>query len=160
MAVSAAGDRLFVSQFGTDEVLVLDTITRNVVSQISVGDGPSGLAVTPDGRFLYVANSINIPNQQFGTVSKIDLSTMSVVGTITVNSSPTKMAIGPTGCVSEQPQVAPTTTVPANSSLTTTVQSLPTTGPSSSNESFANISLIFLAVGVVVVFARRRRLVA
>lgn len=170
MAVSAAGDRLFVSQFGTDEVLVLDTITRNVVSQISVGDGPSGLAVTPDGRFLYVANSINIPNQQFGTVSKIDLSTMSVVGTITVNSSPTKMAIGPAGCVSEQPQVAPTTTVPAsssptttvpaNSSLTTTVQSLPTTGPSSSNESFANISLIFLAVGVVVVFARRRRLVA
>ena len=170
MAVSAAGDRLFVSQFGTDEVLVLDTITRNVVSQISVGDGPSGLAVTPDGRFLYVANSINIPNQQFGTVSKIDLSTMSVVGTITVNSLPTKMAIGPAGCVSEQPQVAPTTTVPANSSptttvpanssLTTTVQSLPTTGPSSSNESFANISLIFLAVGVVVVFARRRRLVA
>jgi YVTN family beta-propeller protein len=180
MAVSAAGDRLFVSQFGTDEVLVLDTITRNVVSQISVGDGPSGLAVTPDGRFLYVANSINIPNQQFGTVSKIDLSSMSVVGTITVNSSPTKMAIGPAGCVSEQPQVAPTTTVPAsssptttvpanssptttvpaNSSLTTTVQSLPTTGPSSSNESFANISLIFLAVGVVVVFARRRRLVA
>jgi hypothetical protein len=119
---------------------------------------------------LYVANSINIPNQQFGTVSKIDLSTMSVVGTITVNSLPTKMAIGPAGCVSEQPQVAPTTTVPANSSptttvpanssLTTTVQSLPTTGPSSSNESFANISLIFLAVGVVVVFARRRRLVA
>ena len=170
MAVSAAGDRLFVSQFGTDEVLVLDTITRNVVSQISVGDGPSGLAVTPDGRFLYVANSINIPNQQFGTVSKIDLSTMSVVGTITVNSSPTKMAIGPAGCVSEQPQVAPTTnvppssspttTVPANSSLTTTVQSLPTTGPSSSNESFANISLIFLAVGFGVVFARRRRLVA
>ena len=150
MAVSAAGDRLFVSQFGTDEVLVLDTITRNVVSQISVGDGPSGLAVTPDGRFLYVANSINIPNQQFGTVSKIDLSTMSVVGTITVNSSPTKMAIGPAGCVSEQPQVAPTTTV----------QSLPTTGPSSSNESFANISLIFLAVGAVVAFARRRRLVA
>ena len=160
LAVSAAGDRLFVSQFGTDEVLVLDTITRNVVSQISVGDGPSGLAVTPDGRFLYVANSINIPNQLLGTVSKIDLSTMAVVETVTVNGAPTKVAIGPVGCVSVQPQSAPTTTVPASSSPTTTIQSLPTTGPSPSNESSGSISLILLAIGVVVVFARRRRLVA
>jgi len=160
LAVSASGDRLFVSQYGTDEVLVLDTITRNVVSQISVGDGPSGLAVTPDGRFLYVANSINIPNQLLGTVSKIDLSTMAVVETVTVNGAPTKVAIGPVGCVSVQPQSAPTTTVPPSSPPTTTVQSLPSTGPSPSNESFGSISLILLAIGAVVIVARRRRLVA
>jgi YVTN family beta-propeller protein len=154
MAVSADGEQLFVSQLQLDQVRVFDATTRIPGASISVGDGPAAMAVTPDGRYLYVLNAIG------GTMSKIDTATLAVVETIPLVPNPSGIAIGPAGCVSEQPQVAPTTTVPASSPPTTTVQSLPTTGPSSSNESFANISLIFLAVGVVVVFARRRRLVA
>ena len=154
MAVSADGEQLFVSQLQLDQVRVFDTMTRVPLESTSVGDGPAAMAVTPDGRYLYVINAIG------GTMSKIDTATLAVVETIPLVPNPAGIAIGPAGCVSEQPQVAPTTTVPASSSPTTTVQSLPTTGPSSSNESFANISLIFLAVGAVVVFARRRRLVA
>jgi len=154
MAVSADGEQLFVSQLQLDQVRVFDAMTRIPGASISVGDGPAAMAVTPDGRYLYVLNAIG------GTMSKIDTATLAVVETIPLVPNPSGIAIGPAGCVSEQPQVAPTTTVPASSPPTTTVQSLPTTGPSSSNESFANISLIFLAVGVVVVFARRRRLVA
>jgi YVTN family beta-propeller protein len=144
MAVSADGEQLFVSQLQLDQVRVFDTMTRIPRVSISVGDGPAAMAVTPDGRYLYVINAIG------GTMSKIDTATLAVVETIPLVPNPSRIAIGPAGCVSEQPQVAPTTTV----------QSLPTTGSSSSNESFANISLIFLAVGAVVAFARRRRLVA
>ena len=154
MAVSADGEQLFVSQLQLDQVRVFDAMTRIPGASISVGDGPAAMAVTPDGRYLYVLNAIG------GTMSKIDTVTLAVVETIPLAPNPSRIAIGPAECVSEQPQVAPTTTVTASSPPTTTVQSLPTTGPSSSNESFANISLIFLAVGVVVVFARRRRLVA
>jgi YVTN family beta-propeller protein len=101
LAVSQAGDLLFISQSGLNQVEVRDTITRNVITTIPVGSGPAGMAVTPDGRFLYVANWMS------NTLSKIDIATLAVVETINVNSSPSKVAIGPAGCVSVQPQSTP-----------------------------------------------------
>jgi YVTN family beta-propeller protein len=45
----------------------------SVVSTILVGSGPSGVAVTPDGKHVYVTNaSVGSP---FGTVSVIDTAT-------------------------------------------------------------------------------------
>jgi YVTN family beta-propeller protein len=101
LAVSQAGDLLFISQSGLNRVEVRDTITRNLITTIPVGSGPAGMAVTPDGRFLYVANWMS------NTLSKIDIATLAVVETINVNSSPSKVAIGPAGCVSVQPQSTP-----------------------------------------------------
>jgi YVTN family beta-propeller protein len=101
LAVTPAGDRLFVALANQNQVVVFDTITRNVVSTITVGSGPSGMAVTPDGRFLYVAN------QNSGSLSRVNLSTLTVDRTISVDPMPTKLAIGPAGCVSVEPQVAP-----------------------------------------------------
>jgi LPXTG-motif cell wall-anchored protein len=151
MAVSALGDRLFVSQFGNDEVTVFDTVTRNVVTQIQVGDGPSGMAVTPDGRFLYVVNSMG------DTLSKIDLTTFTVVETIGVNSYPSRVAIGPAGCVSVEPAATPTTSV---APATSVVAPLPTTGSDAEDGSSATIGIFLVVFGGVLIASRRRRLMA
>lgn len=53
-----------------------------VIATVVVGDTPAGSAITPDGRFVYVANNNNdgIPNAD--SVSVIDVATNTVVTTI------------------------------------------------------------------------------
>jgi YVTN family beta-propeller protein len=53
-------------------VLVIDTATNAVVTDIGVGAVPIGIAITPDGTRAYVAG---------GTVSVIDTATNTVVAT-------------------------------------------------------------------------------
>lgn len=58
------------------------TKTNRVIATIGVGDSPAGIAITPDGRFAYVANNNNdgIPNGD--TVSVLDLATNTLKQTI------------------------------------------------------------------------------
>jgi YVTN family beta-propeller protein len=58
-------------------------------SKIDVGANPQGLAVTPDGKKLYVANMSS------NTVSVIDLSTGAVTKTISVGNGPVDVAVTP-----------------------------------------------------------------
>src|SRR5207302_808905 len=58
-----------------------------VVATVPVGDGPIGVAVTPDGTRVYVAN-INS-----STVSVIDTATNTVVATVTVGPDPLAVAV-------------------------------------------------------------------
>jgi YVTN family beta-propeller protein len=51
---------------------------QTITNQIPVGDGPAGIAITPDGTLLYSVNEID------ATVSVIDLSNNSVVSTISI----------------------------------------------------------------------------
>jgi len=70
---------------GFDNVVsVIDTATNKVVATVRVGNRPNGVAVTPDGKQVYVANFGN------GTVSVIDTITKppSVVATVTVGGAP------------------------------------------------------------------------
>lgn len=53
-----------------------------VVATVGVGDTPAGIAITPDGRFAYVANNNNDSLPGGDTVSVIDLQTNTVVATI------------------------------------------------------------------------------
>ena len=73
-----------MSPFGTVTVSVIDTATNQVVgSPITVGANPLGVAVTPDGAKVYVANAGS------NTVSVIDTATNQVVGSpITVGAHP------------------------------------------------------------------------
>ncbi len=41
---------------GSNTVSVIDTATNNVTATVTVGSGPYGVAVTPDGTKVYVAN--------------------------------------------------------------------------------------------------------
>ena len=58
---------------------------------VSVGDGPRGVAVSPDGDTVYVANGSS------NTVSVINASTNSVTDTVSVGDAPYGVAVSPDG---------------------------------------------------------------
>ena len=61
------------------------------MATVTVGSGPEGVAITPDGAFAYVANSGS------NTVSVIATASNTVVATVTVGSGPEGVAITPDG---------------------------------------------------------------
>lgn len=63
---------------GNGIVLVIDRASHVIVKTIVVGEFPWSVAITPNGKHLYVTNSID------GTVSVIDTTTLSVVYTTPV----------------------------------------------------------------------------
>lgn len=67
LALSPDGARLYVAATDTDEVLEIDTSTRQVVRRAEVKGGPAGLAVDPTGTRLFVSC------QQQDSVASIDL---------------------------------------------------------------------------------------
>jgi YVTN family beta-propeller protein len=92
VAVSPSGDRLYVTNFGSETVSVIDTNTLMVIrSPITFGSGPYGVAVTPNGARVYVSN------YRSGTVSVIDTATNSAVTTIPVGHGPWGVAATPNG---------------------------------------------------------------
>jgi YVTN family beta-propeller protein len=46
----------YVANGGSDTVSVIDTATKMVVTTVGVGMVPDGVAVTPNGKHVYVAN--------------------------------------------------------------------------------------------------------
>ncbi len=58
---------------------------------LRVGNGPAGVAITPDGKYAYVANSGD------GTVVRITTATMLVSGPLPVGDGPAGVAITPDG---------------------------------------------------------------
>jgi YVTN family beta-propeller protein len=73
-------------------VSVIDTASNTVVATVSGLSAPFGMAVTPDGKRVYVAN-FSAP-----TVSVIDTATNAVVATVTgLQNTPTDLAVTPDG---------------------------------------------------------------
>lgn len=70
-------------------VAVIDTATNTIVSRIAVGDRPTGMAMSPDGRSLYVVNEYDYVDHgpdieaSYGSVSVIDTYSNTVTATIT-----------------------------------------------------------------------------
>ena len=84
------------------QVAVMDTSTFTVTHTIPVGAGPADLAVTPNGRFVYVTNhfsAIPIQGNPVSTVSVIDTAIDAVVATISLAdvTEPLGIAITPDG---------------------------------------------------------------
>ncbi len=69
-------------------VTVIDTNPPSVVATIEVGNSPRGVAVTPDGKQAYVANS-GFSN----SVSVIDTASNTVVATVAVAAAPQPVAV-------------------------------------------------------------------
>lgn len=64
---------LFVSVWGADKVLLISTISMDVLKTIPVGDNPNEMTQSSNGRFLYVSNAND------NSVSIIDLSQQRVL---------------------------------------------------------------------------------
>lgn len=87
------GTRLFVIT-GTPsagELVVLDTFTSQPLQALPVGANPTGIDLSPDGRFLYVVNS------SAGSVSVVDAWTVQELVRIPVGVGPQKVAVSPDG---------------------------------------------------------------
>jgi YVTN family beta-propeller protein len=96
IAFSLSGKTAYMTTVsGGYYVYVLNTVTKKYMVPIKVQNGASALAVTPDGKFLYVVNSVS------GTVSVISLATNNVVTNIALlnlQGSPSEeIAISPDG---------------------------------------------------------------
>ncbi len=69
---------------------MIDTNTGVVTATVPVGDRPEGIAITPDGRSVYVASDLS------GTVSVIDTATNSVTGPpIEIGTDPEWVTVSP-----------------------------------------------------------------
>ena len=75
----------------SNDVSVIDTASNTVTATITVAEGPSGVAVTPDGSKVFVAN-LNSNN-----VSVIDTASNTVTATIPVGTTPVNVAVTPDG---------------------------------------------------------------
>ena len=78
-----------LSTLGT--VSVIDTATGTVITKVKVGSWLEGIAITPNGKTAYVANSWGV------NVSVIDTATNTVTDTVKVGSDPDGVAISPDG---------------------------------------------------------------
>jgi YVTN family beta-propeller protein len=75
-----------------DHVSVIDTVTNTVIATIPVGMFPMGVAVSPDGRKVYVTNETS------NNVSVISTFTNRVIGSaIPVGTHPVGVAVSPDG---------------------------------------------------------------
>lgn len=92
VTASPDGSRVYVANFRSSNVSVIDTATDTVVAIIPVaGPDPLGMAITADGSRLYVANSGGT------TVSVVDATTNAESLTIPLASGPNFIAINPAG---------------------------------------------------------------
>ena len=105
-AITPDQTKAYVNNYGGPEgvmsgngttVRVVDLQTSSIVgAPITVGTAPAGLAVTPNGAYVYVINYID-GNPDTGTISIIRTSDNTVVGTIPGFSGPFSIAITPDG---------------------------------------------------------------
>src|SRR5437763_155305 len=90
-AWAATSHTAYVTNRGSGSVTPIDTTTNTAGTAITVGSGPFGVAITPDGKTAYVAN--HGPS----SVTPIDTATNTAGTAITVGSSPIGIAITPDG---------------------------------------------------------------
>ena len=79
MATNSAGEVLAISKTGT------------VLGACPVGAFPAGMCISPNGKYLFVAN------RNSGTMSVVNAANLALMGTVRVGTQPTKVATSPTG---------------------------------------------------------------
>ena len=91
VAITPDGTYAYVTNYGSNNVSVIQISTNTVVATVAVGTNPVGVAITPDGNYAYVVN--------YGSnnVSVLQISTNTVVATVTVETNPQQTAITPDG---------------------------------------------------------------
>ncbi len=93
---SPAPSYAYITNLNSNIVSVINTANNNVTATVPAGSDPQGVAVSPDGTRVYVAN---IHYGSIGTVSIIDTATNKVTATVPVGYkySPCGVAVTPDG---------------------------------------------------------------
>lgn len=85
------GKRVFVTDAGTNRVLVIDVASGKLVKEIGTGRYPHGQRLSPDGSQLFVADV------EEGAVSVIDTATLTETARIPVGKAPVQVGFTPDG---------------------------------------------------------------
>lgn len=105
LALSPSGDRAYVSERGSDRLLVFDTgrllsdSGRARIAAVPVGTAPVGIAVVDSGRRLIVTSSNRFArptDPQFLTVvaaDKVDSGALAVVGSVAAGAFPRELHV-------------------------------------------------------------------
>lgn len=101
VTMNPAGTKAYVTNSNGTTITIINVATNTIAGTIGGFDGPSGMAITPNGAFGYVNNygSGNPePSGSGTTVRVVDLNTNTIVGpAITVGLAPAALAITPDG---------------------------------------------------------------
>jgi YVTN family beta-propeller protein len=89
--VNPSGTRVYVANLDTNFVSVIDANANTVITKVTVGTGPFGLAVNRSGKKVYAANKYS------DNVSVIDTDKNTVIATIQVGARPHGIALNPAG---------------------------------------------------------------
>ena len=92
LVADRSGQTLYIAEATAKQVAVFDIESGTVVRKVSLEDEPSGLALSPDGEWLYVTAAS--PN---GSVYTIRLKEGKVIGRISVGHTPTSPVVSPDG---------------------------------------------------------------
>ena len=95
MPVQAAS-YAYVANVNSSTVSVIDTANNSVVTTITVGTYPYGVAVSPDGSRVYVTNQCASSSCTNGTVSVIDTAS-GLTTSIGVGTNPIGVVVSPDG---------------------------------------------------------------
>jgi len=89
VAVNSSTNTVYISNFGSDSVSIINGSNNTIISTVSVGGSPYGISVNKETNKIYVANQLD------NSVSVIDGSTNTVSATIPVDLKPIQLAINP-----------------------------------------------------------------
>jgi YVTN family beta-propeller protein len=95
LAISTDRKRIYTPNIGSDSVSVIELGAGQAeearVTQIQVGKQPEGIALSPDGRELWIGHRVD------GLVMIIDTTTRKATGTLNVGEAPLRMTFTPDG---------------------------------------------------------------
>jgi len=91
VVVSADARRAYVTNIGSGTTTAIDLVNRRGLEDIATGAGSEALALTPDGRELWVAARAD------GTIAVVDTATLDVKARLPVPGIPIRIAMTPDG---------------------------------------------------------------
>ncbi len=89
VVVPGGGARAFAANVGSDSVTILKIPDLRIVKNVPVGDGPEGIATTPNGRWVLVAL------QGVDQVAILDADSGAVLGRLPTGHTPIRIAVMP-----------------------------------------------------------------
>jgi PQQ-dependent catabolism-associated beta-propeller protein len=98
---SLSAARLFVTNERSGTVQIIDTKTDRVIAAVKLGDRPRGVALSPDGKRLYVAVSWwrdgKRPRTGRERIAALDTATLKTLRDYTAGTDPECVAVAPNG---------------------------------------------------------------
>ncbi|MGZ8849548.1 MAG: cytochrome D1 domain-containing protein [Thermoanaerobaculia bacterium] len=85
------GKRVLVSDPMSNEVVILDAATKEVVQRVPTKESPAGILIAPDGKRAFIACITA------GVVQVLDLETLSITGSVATGNQPDGMAWAKSG---------------------------------------------------------------